>query len=123
MAGLGGFWAIAALARLPDVNKAFGLPADSLAATLVIIALAGGTATFWLAPAANWLSRRYEYEADEFSRRAMGSSAPMVAALRKLTRENLSNLTPHRLYSLVYYSHPTPLEREHALSLGDGARP
>jgi STE24 endopeptidase len=39
----------------------------------------------------------------------------MVGALRKLSRENLSNLTPHPLYSLAYYSHPTLLERESAL--------
>jgi STE24 endopeptidase len=32
-----------------------------------------------------------------------------------LSEKNLSNLTPHRLYSAFYYSHPTMLEREQAL--------
>jgi STE24 endopeptidase len=40
---------------------------------------------------------------------------PLIEALRKLNEKNLSNLTPHRLYSGFYYSHPTLLEREKAL--------
>jgi STE24 endopeptidase len=45
----------------------------------------------------------------------MGEAQPLVQALRKLTEKNLSNLTPHPLYSGFYYSHPTLLERERAL--------
>jgi STE24 endopeptidase len=40
----------------------------------------------------------------------------MIGALRKLSEKNLSNLTPHPLYSGFYYSHPTLLERERALA-------
>ncbi len=36
--------------------------------------------------------------------------------MRKLNEKNLSNLTPHPLYSGFYYSHPTLLERERALT-------
>ena len=35
--------------------------------------------------------------------------------MRKLTKKNLSNLTPHPLYSRFHYSHPTVPERERAL--------
>ena len=56
--------------------------------------------------------RRHEYEADAFARDAMGSTLPLSRALRKLHKENLSNLTPHPLYSSFHYSHPTLLERE-----------
>ena len=45
----------------------------------------------------------------------MGEAQPLIQALRKLTEKNLSNLTPHPLYSGFYYSHPTLLERERAL--------
>ena len=45
----------------------------------------------------------------------MGEAQSMVRALRKLSEKNLSNLTPHLLYSGFYYSHPTLLERERAL--------
>jgi STE24 endopeptidase len=40
--------------------------------------------------------------------------------LRKLTEKNLSNLTPHPVFSAFYYSHPTLLEREAALQRGTG---
>jgi len=75
----------------------------------------GGIVTWWFAPVGHWISRRHEYQADAFAKQALGSAAPMVAALRKLARENLSNLTPHPLYSAVHYSHPTIVERERAL--------
>jgi len=111
----GAFAAVAWLARTPWLNTAFGLPGGTLAPTFLLVGLLGGLVTFWFAPAVNWLSRRNEYEADAFARNATGSSAPMVGALRKLFQKNLSNLTPHPLYSMVYYSHPTPVERERAL--------
>jgi STE24 endopeptidase len=49
----------------------------------------------------------------------MCEAQSLVQALRKLTEKNLSNLTPHPLYSGFYYSHPTLLEREHALQTAD----
>jgi STE24 endopeptidase len=111
----GVFAAVAWLARTPGFNAAFGLPGGALAPTLLLLCLLGGLATFWFAPAVNWLSRRNEFEADAFARRAIASGAPMIGALRALSKSNLSNLTPHPLYSAVYYSHPTLLERERAL--------
>jgi STE24 endopeptidase len=39
----------------------------------------------------------------------------LIGALRKLTEKNLSNLTPHPLFSAWHYSHPTLLERESAV--------
>ena len=45
----------------------------------------------------------------------MSAPEPLIGALRKLNEKNLSNLTPHPLYSGFYYSHPTLLERERAL--------
>jgi|ERR1017187_537690 STE24 endopeptidase len=111
----GAFALVAWLARAPWFNAAFGLPGGVLAPAFLLFGLLGGLVTFWLAPAGNWLSRRNEFEADAFARGAIGSSAPMIGALRKLSRENLSNLTPHPVYSMVYYSHPTLVERERAL--------
>jgi STE24 endopeptidase len=109
------FAAIAWLAGSPWFNAAFGLPAGALAPAFLLFALLGGLVTFWFAPLGNWISRRHEYEADAFARRAMEGPQPLVGALRKLSRKNLSNLTPHPLYSAVYYSHPTLVERERAL--------
>ena len=111
----GAFAAIAWLMQAPWFNAAFGLPAGVLAPTFLLFALLGGLVTFWFAPIGNWVSRCHEYEADAFARNAMSGPAPLVGALRKMSQKNLSNLTPHPLYSAVYYSHPTLVERERAL--------
>ena len=111
----GGLAAVAWLVRAPWFNAEFGLPGGALAPTFLLVGMLGGLVTYWVSPAGNWLSRRNEFEADAFARNAIGSSAPMIAALRKLSEKNLSNLTPHPLYSAVYYSHPTLVERENAL--------
>ena len=111
----GAFAVIAWLAQAPWFNTAFGLPAGATAATFLLFGLLGGLATFWFSPVGNWVSRKHEYEADAFARKAVGGPAPLSGALRKLSQKNLSNLTPHPLYSAVYYSHPTLVERERAL--------
>ncbi len=111
-----GFAAIAWLARSAWFNPAFGLPAGEPAPALLLFLMLSGLATFWLTPLGNLLSRKHEYEADVFAREAMGGPAPLVAALRKLSQKNLSNLTPHPWFSGFYYSHPTLVEREAALA-------
>lgn len=82
---------------------------------LLLFMLCKELLTFWLSPLSSLSSRKNEYEADRFARDAMKSAKPLVQALRKLHKENLSNLTPHPIYSGFYYSHPTLLERESAL--------
>jgi STE24 endopeptidase len=111
----GAFAVIAWLAQAAWFNPAFGLPAGATAATFLLFGLLGGLASFWFTPVGNWVSRKHEFEADAFARDAMGGAAPLSGALRKLSQKNLSNLTPHPLYSAVYYSHPTLVERERAL--------
>jgi len=82
---------------------------------LILVMLLKSLVTFWMAPLSSFWSRKHEYEADAFARDAMNSPEPLLRALRKLHKENLSNLTPHPVYSSFYYSHPTLLEREAAL--------
>ncbi len=119
---LAGFWTVAWLAQQAWLLAAFDFPAEGnrLAPTFLLFGLLGGVATFWLTPLMNLLSRRHEYEADDFARTALGGPAAMVAALRKLAQKNLTNLTPHAWFSGFYYSHPTMLERERALAGGTG---
>jgi STE24 endopeptidase len=60
------------------------------------------------------LSRRYEFEADAFASLTY-EKEPMIAALKKLSKDNLSNLTPHPFYVFLNYSHPTVLQRIKAI--------
>ncbi|MBN8246748.1 MAG: M48 family metallopeptidase [Verrucomicrobia bacterium] len=114
---LAGFWAIAWLLARPEFAAAFGFaPGSGLAPTLLLFGLLSGSVSFWLSPVLNHWSRVHEFEADAFAARNMASREPLQGALRKLSEKNLSNLTPHPLYSAWHYSHPTLLEREAALA-------
>jgi STE24 endopeptidase len=117
---LAGFFAIAKLAESNWFNPGFGFPAGELAPAFLLFALASGLVTFWFAPLGNRVSRKHEFEADAFAREAMGGPGPLVSALRKLAGKSLVNLTPHPLFSAVYYSHPALVERERALVDGGG---
>ncbi len=112
---LAGFYAISVLARQEWFYGAFGFPPGSIVAALLLFGLLAGVVTFWFSPLAHAWSRRYEYQADAFAAQVMNESCSLIGALRKLTEKNLSNLTPHPIYSAFYYSHPTLLEREIAL--------
>ena len=116
-----GFAAIAWLARQQWFYRAFGFEhhvgfaAANVAPAMLLGGLLAGTITFWISPVIHIWSRRFEYDADAFARATTGEAQSLIEALRKLTKKNLSNLTPHPLYSSFYYSHPTLLERERAL--------
>ncbi|MGL1900970.1 MAG: M48 family metallopeptidase [Fibrobacterales bacterium] len=70
---------------------------------------------FFITPLTNLFSRKYEYEADAYAVAITHTKEPMQQALINLSKKNLSNLTPHPLYSGFYYSHPTTLERIDAI--------
>jgi STE24 endopeptidase len=118
--GLLAFYALSVLARQAWFLGGFGFAAGEMAPALLLFALLSGVVTFWVSPLWHRLSRRHEYEADAYAAGLIQQSQPLVSALRKLNEKNLSNLTPHPLYSGFYYSHPTLLEREAALASSCG---
>ena len=113
-----GFWIVDRLAY-GDWSASFfgdfGFTEANLAIAFLLFSILGGLFTFWLSPLFNVMSRKHEYEADEFAKNAMGEPDSLKGALRGLSEKNLSNLNPHPMYSGFHYSHPTLLERERAL--------
>ncbi len=97
--------AVGFLSRQPWLQPGLGLvhpdPALGLLASLLLVGMAGPL----LSLAGNALSRRHEFQADAFARRMVGAG-PMESALIRLSRDNAATLTPDRLYSLVYHTHP-----------------
>ncbi|WP_045213574.1 M48 family metallopeptidase [Desulfonatronovibrio magnus] len=116
---LAGLWVLNLLLNAPFFIQAFGFDPDHAGPgpALLLFGLLSGLFTFWLSPLFSMLSRKHEYESDRFAREHTGSE-PMSQALLKLSEKNLSNLTPHPLYSGFYYSHPTLFERIKALQSG-----
>lgn len=60
-------------------------------------------------------SRKHEYEADEFAASTTEQPGDMISTLKKLSKDNLSNLTPHPFYVFLNYSHPPVLQRINAI--------
>ncbi len=58
----------------------------------------------------NHLSRKFEYQADDYAKNTFAGK-PLISGLKKLSKNSLSNLTPHPLYVFAHYSHPTLLQR------------
>ena len=58
----------------------------------------------------NFISRKFEYQADDYAKINYDGKA-LVTSLKKLSRNSLSNLTPHKANVFVHYSHPTLLQR------------
>jgi STE24 endopeptidase len=58
----------------------------------------------------NYVSRVFEYQADNYAKETCAAK-PLITSLKKLSKNSLSNLTPHPAYVFMYYSHPTLLER------------
>jgi STE24 endopeptidase len=112
---LAGFYLIAFLAQQEWLYRTFGFEPGNITPALLLFGLLSGVVTFWVSPVIHWWSRRNEYQADAFAAGVMRETGSLTTALRKLNEKNLSNLTPHPVYSGFYYSHPTLLERERAL--------
>ncbi|MDA9676430.1 M48 family metallopeptidase [Flavobacteriaceae bacterium] len=58
----------------------------------------------------NLFSRKFEYEADEFAKKTFNGEY-LIEALKILSKDSLSNLTPHPKYVWWHYSHPTLFQR------------
>lgn len=58
----------------------------------------------------NYMSRKFEYQADNYAKKTFASE-PLISSLKKISKNSLSNLTPHFMYVFIHYSHPTLFER------------
>ncbi|WP_282135458.1 M48 family metallopeptidase [Seonamhaeicola maritimus] len=58
----------------------------------------------------NVFSRKFEYQADDYAKNTY-KGEPLITSLKKLSKNSLSNLTPHPAYVFMHYSHPTLLKR------------
>lgn len=90
---------------------AFFMTDVSVYGSLVFFMLLYTPAEFMLAIVLQMLSRRHEYEADAYAVSTCPNGEALAEALKKLSRSNLSNLTPHPFYVFLNYSHPPVIDR------------
>jgi len=91
--------------------SAFGLKVTPVYAGLFLVSLYLSSAGYFLSPVGAAVTRRYEREADRIAFDLTGTAQPMINALKRLAKDNLTNLHPHPLYVWFYYSHPPLIER------------
>lgn len=96
----------------PNLSKALGSDRPSFHLSMLAFFLLFTPLSTLLGLINNSFSRHNEYQADQYSIDTYpGAREHMFSALKKLSRESLSNLNPHPVYVAVHYSHPPILER------------
>lgn len=97
----------------PALSQALGLQTDIPVFHLGLIAFSLLYSPFSMVTGIfmNIISRKNEFEADNYAKENTGSGEHLITALRKLSANNLSNLNPDKWYVFFHYSHPPLLER------------
>ena len=95
---------------IPEFSQALGVATASFHIGLITFGILFSPISVIIGLMMNTLSRKNEYEADRFAA-GFGMRNALIGALKKLSVNNLSNLTPHPLYVFFHYSHPTLLQR------------
>ncbi len=94
----------------PLLSNALGVKIPSFHVGLIAFALLYGPISEITGFVMNHFSRKFEYQADDYAKTTY-KAQPLITSLKKLSKNSLSNLTPHPAYVWVHYSHPTLLER------------
>lgn len=105
-----GFALMGYLAQKPEFYAGHFVKVISPGVLLVLFTMAIPLYTFWGTPVFSWISRRREFEADEYAANETGAQG-LISGLLKLYKENASPVISDKVYSTFYHSHPPALER------------
>jgi STE24 endopeptidase len=105
------FYLASLMVTWQSMYQSFGFSTMPSYVGLFLVVVLWEPVGFFLSPIAMAISRRFEREADRHAFKVMKVAEPFILALKKMARDNLSNLRPHPLYVWFNYSHPPLLER------------
>ncbi len=108
-------WILSLFLEQEGLFAAFYVTEPSVYAGLLFFGLLFTPVELILSVLVNLFSRRNEFEADRFAAETTGSGDALIDALKKLSADTLTNLTPHPLAVFLSYSHPPVLQRIAAL--------
>ncbi len=94
----------------PILSEALGVSIPSFHIGLIAFGLLYSPISEITGLIMNYFSRKFEYQADNYAKYTY-KSEPLISGLKKLSKNSLSNLTPHKAFVFMHYSHPTLLER------------
>ena len=106
------FWLLSLFVGSPILSEALNVTIPSFHIGLIAFGILYSPISELTGLLMNFISRKFEYQADDYAKNTF-KAAPLVSGLKKLSRNSLSNLTPHPAYVFAHYSHPTLLQRYH----------
>ena len=98
----------------PILSEALGVSIPSFHIGLIAFGLLYSPISEITGLIMNYFSRKFEYQADNYAKDTY-KAEPLINGLKKLSKNSLSNLTPHKSFVFMHYSHPTLLERIRSL--------
>lgn len=104
------FYLFSLCVSYPELSQALGVSNPSFHVGLVAFMILYSPISEFTSLITNYFSRKFEYQADNYAKNTYDADA-MITALKKITRNGLSNLTPHPAYVFMHYSHPTLIQR------------
>ncbi len=103
-------WLLSLFIGNPLLSQALGVTQPSFHIALIAFGILYSPISEITGLIMNYLSRKFEYQADNYAKKTYNAQA-LISSLKKLSKISLSNLTPHKAYIFMNYSHPTLLQR------------
>jgi STE24 endopeptidase len=103
-------WLLSLCVGSPLLSEALGVNTPSFHIGLIAFGILYSPISEVTSLLMNLISRAFEYQADNFAKDTY-AGAPLISGLKTLSKNSLSNLTPHPAYVFMHYSHPTLLQR------------
>ncbi len=110
------FFLLSLFINSSELHRAFFIDQPSIYTGIIFFGMLYTPVELFVSLFLNMLSRKFEYDADRFAVTTLKQPGAMIDTLKKLSAENLSNLTPHPFYVFLHYSHPPLLSRIEAIS-------
>lgn len=110
-------WLLSLFVGNPLLSEALGVSEPSFHIGLVSFGILYSPISEITGLIMNYISRKFEYQADNFAKNTYNGSY-LISSLKKLSKNTLSNLTPHKAYIFVHFSHPSLLQRYRNLKQG-----
>ena len=115
------FYLLSLFITQQSLFTAFYVDTPSIYAGLIFFSILFSPVDLVISIVMQFFSRKDEYEADRFAALTTKKAGALTTALKKLSADNLANLTPHPFYVFLHYSHPPLVQRVAAMEKIEGA--